>query len=75
MAHGDFTNKVAELSELASLANEVIGAEKANARFGELCTRAQHGGDRFLITRHGKPAAVIVPVADLEKIGALQSAA
>lgn len=72
MAQGDFTNKVAEL---AGLANEVIGAEKANARFGELCTRAQHGGDRFLITRHGRPAAVIVPVADLEKLGAFQSAA
>lgn len=73
MAQGDSTNKVAELAEMA---DEVIAAERANARFGELCTRAQHGAARFVITRHGKPAAAIVSIADLERLGVpVQSAA
>ena len=57
--------------------SEVIPSNDANARFGELMQRAQHGGERFLVTRHGRPAAAIVPIADLERLRTLpvQSAA
>lgn len=51
--------------------SEVIPSNDANARFGELMQRAQHGGERFLVTRHGKAAAAIVPAADLERLAKL----
>jgi len=34
---------------------------------GDLVERVRVGGERFVITRYGKPAAVIVPVEWLEQ--------
>lgn len=39
----------------------VIGAYEAKTKFSELLDRAERG-ERFTITRHGKPVAEIVPV-------------
>ena len=39
-----------------------VSLAQAKAHFSELVDRAQHTGKRTLILRHGKPAAVIVPV-------------
>ncbi len=38
-----------------------IGAYEAKTRFSELIERAEKG-ERFTITRHGKPVAEIVPI-------------
>lgn len=38
-----------------------IGAYEAKTRFSELIERAEKG-ERFIITRHGKPVAEIIPV-------------
>jgi prevent-host-death family protein len=38
---------------------------EAKAHFSEIVDAAEHRGARFLILRHGKPAAAIVPFADV----------
>ena len=55
-----------KVEDLADVVDEVVSSNIANQRFGELCTRAQHGDERFLVTRHGRPAAGIVSLKDLE---------
>ena len=40
------------------MSNEVSIAE-AKARFSELVNRAAYGGERIVITKHGKPVAVL----------------
>lgn len=42
------------------------GLEKARSRLQSIVAEA-HAGKRTVITRHGKPYAAVVPVADLEK--------
>lgn len=42
------------------------GLEKARSRLPGIVAEA-HAGKRTVITRHGKPYAAVVPVADLEK--------
>jgi prevent-host-death family protein len=39
-----------------------IGAYDAKTRFAELLTRVE-GGERIVITRHGRPVAQLVPMA------------
>ncbi len=39
-----------------------ISIEEARPKLGELVDRARLAGQATVITRHGKPAAVIVPV-------------
>ncbi|MCH9651149.1 MAG: type II toxin-antitoxin system prevent-host-death family antitoxin [Deltaproteobacteria bacterium] len=53
---------------------EVIGAFDAKTRLSELLARAEHG-ESFVITKHGRPVARIVPdqVADLERVSAAAS--
>jgi prevent-host-death family protein len=47
---------------------------EARERFSEVVNRAAFGKERILLTRRGKPLAVMVPVADLEYLEALEEA-
>ncbi|MBI3269592.1 MAG: type II toxin-antitoxin system Phd/YefM family antitoxin [Planctomycetes bacterium] len=42
-----------------------LDATKARARYSELLSRVQFGGERILLQRSGKPAVALVPVEDL----------
>lgn len=44
------------------MSSESIGIERARQQLGELVDRARLAGHHTLVTRQGKPAAVIVPV-------------
>jgi prevent-host-death family protein len=39
-----------------------LGVTEAREKFSEIVERVQYQGDAFLINRHGKPAAAVVPV-------------
>lgn len=39
-----------------------IAVEEARAQLGELLNRVGYGREEFVITRHGKPVARLVPV-------------
>jgi prevent-host-death family protein len=45
-----------------------IPAAEAKARLSELIARVAHGGERIIISRHGKPLAALVSVADVETL-------
>jgi prevent-host-death family protein len=45
-----------------------VGAYEAKTRFSELINRAKKG-ERFLITRNGRPVARIMPVQDFDRAG------
>lgn len=45
-----------------------IGADKAREVLGELINRAAYGGERFVLTRYGKPEVALVSIADLESL-------
>jgi prevent-host-death family protein len=38
-----------------------VSIAEAKARFSELVNRAGYGGERIIITKHGKPIAVLSP--------------
>jgi prevent-host-death family protein len=44
----------------------------ARAKFSELVNRAAFGKERVVLTRHGKPVAVMVPLDDLELLERLE---
>lgn len=44
---------------------------EARARLADLVGRVAYGGERVVLTRHGRPAAALVPVADLQRLEAL----
>jgi len=48
----------------------------ANAKnhFSDLLRRAEYGGERVIVERHGKPVAVIVSTDDLKRLEALEDA-
>lgn len=51
-----------------------ISTADARKNMAELVNRAAYGGERFVVTRHGKELAAIVPVGDaavLERVRAL----
>jgi prevent-host-death family protein len=51
-----------------------ITTAEARKNMAELLNRAAYGGERFVVTRHGKELVAIVPVADatiLERLRAL----
>ncbi|MEZ4417186.1 MAG: type II toxin-antitoxin system Phd/YefM family antitoxin [Gemmatimonadota bacterium] len=41
-----------------------ITAAEARKNIAELVSRAAYGGERFVVTRHGKELAAIVPLRD-----------
>ncbi|GAA4563098.1 type II toxin-antitoxin system Phd/YefM family antitoxin [Planotetraspora kaengkrachanensis] len=49
---------------------EEIPVTQARAVFAELVNRVAYGGERIVMTRHGKPIVALVPAADLERLQA-----
>jgi prevent-host-death family protein len=47
---------------------KTVAADDARVALGELINRAGYGGERIIITRHGKPLAVLVGMADLDRL-------
>lgn len=41
-----------------------VGVEEARKNLGELVNRVAYAGERYVITRHGRPMAALVPVTD-----------
>lgn len=41
-----------------------VGVEEARKSLGDLVSRVAYAGDRYVITRHGRPMAALVPVTD-----------
>jgi prevent-host-death family protein len=47
-----------------------VPADQARQQLGDLINRAARDGERIVLTRHGLAVAVIVGIADLEKLEA-----
>ena len=45
-----------------------ISVTQARAELADLVSRVGYSGERILLTRHGRPLAALVPVADLETL-------
>ena len=45
-------------------AQTTISTTEARKGFSELCYRVQFGGETIVLTRRGKPVALLVPVPD-----------
>jgi prevent-host-death family protein len=51
---------------MAKAAAETVTIERARVELSDVVSRVQYAGDRFVVTRRGKPAVAIVPLEDLE---------
>ena len=47
-----------------------IGVAEAKATFSAMIEGVQHRSERYVIERHGKPAAALVSIEELERLGA-----
>ncbi len=47
-----------------------VAASEAKATFSALIEGVQHRGERYVIERHGKPAAALVSIDELDRLGA-----
>src|SRR3954467_7133289 len=47
-------------------------AKEAREQFSDLIAKAAHGTQRCVITKNGKDAAAIVPIADLELLAGIE---
>jgi prevent-host-death family protein len=45
-----------------------VPVTQARAEFADLVNRVVYGGERVVLTRHGKPIAALVSAADLERL-------
>jgi prevent-host-death family protein len=45
---------------------------EARDRFSEVINEAAYGAHRVVLTRHGKPTAAVVPIADLDLLNELE---
>lgn len=61
-------------SKLDVMAYE-IPVTQARAELAELINRVVYGGERVVVTRHGKPLVALVSAADLERLEELQEPA
>ena len=52
--------------------NEITTAE-ARKNLAEIVNRAAYGGERFVVTRHGKELVAIVPVNDASLLSRLRT--
>ncbi|MEU1295685.1 type II toxin-antitoxin system Phd/YefM family antitoxin [Streptomyces sp. NPDC005840] len=52
-----------------------IPVTQARAELADLINRVVYGGERVVVTRHGKPLVALVSAADLERLAALDAAA
>ncbi|MFR9792487.1 type II toxin-antitoxin system Phd/YefM family antitoxin [Streptomyces sp. MB22_4] len=51
-----------------------IPVTQARAELADLINRVVYGGERVVVTRHGKPLAALVSAADLARLDALDAA-
>ncbi|MEU3737956.1 MULTISPECIES: type II toxin-antitoxin system Phd/YefM family antitoxin [unclassified Streptomyces] len=51
-----------------------IPVTQARAELADLINRVVYGGERVVVTRHGKPLVALVSAADLERLEALAAA-
>lgn len=58
---------------MGSMAYE-IPVTQARAELAELINRVVYGGERVVVTRHGKPLVALVSAADLERLEAMRQA-
>ncbi|MEU0740277.1 type II toxin-antitoxin system Phd/YefM family antitoxin [Streptomyces sp. NPDC006134] len=49
-----------------------IPVTQARAELADLINRVVYGGERVVVTRHGKPLVALVSAADLERLEALR---
>ncbi len=68
------TETPAEYSEGSESGPRRVGVAEAKATFSALIEGVQYRSERYVIERHGKPAAVLVSVEDLERLGAEEPA-
>ncbi|MGI5373715.1 type II toxin-antitoxin system Phd/YefM family antitoxin [Streptomyces sp. CA-251387] len=52
-----------------------IPVTQARAELADLINRVVYGGERVVVTRHGKPLVALVSAADLERLDALDGPA
>ncbi|MFF0014998.1 type II toxin-antitoxin system Phd/YefM family antitoxin [Streptomyces sp. NPDC005374] len=52
-----------------------IPVTQARAELADLINRVVYGGERVVVTRHGKPLVALVSAADLERLEKLQDSA
>ncbi len=52
---------------------EPISTADARRKIAELVNRAAYGGERFVVTRHGKELVAIVPLADVTLLDRVRS--
>ncbi|MGI5452860.1 type II toxin-antitoxin system Phd/YefM family antitoxin [Streptomyces sp. CA-249302] len=50
-----------------------IPVTQARAELADLINRVVYGGERVVVTRHGKPLVALVSAADLERLAALDA--
>ncbi|POX44783.1 prevent-host-death protein [Streptomyces sp. Ru71] len=51
-----------------------IPVTQARAELADLINRVVYGGERVVVTRHGKPLVALVSAADLERLEQLREA-
>jgi prevent-host-death family protein len=66
---------ISDKKAMAADVDATLSTAEARERFAELVSRAAFGKERIVLTRRGKPLAAMVPVADLERLQALEDAA
>lgn len=52
-----------------------MSVAEAKNRFSDVLRRAEYGGERVIVQRHGKPVAAIVSTEDLRRLEAAEEAA
>jgi prevent-host-death family protein len=52
-----------------------IPVTQARAELADLINRVVYGGERVVVTRHGKPLVALVSAADMERLDALDAQA
>jgi|Deesub1362B_J571_1020462.scaffolds.fasta_scaffold29975_2 prevent-host-death family protein len=50
------------LEKARDLMEKVLGITKARQEFSNVIEQVQYQGDSYIISRHGKPAAAVVPI-------------
>jgi prevent-host-death family protein len=53
----------------------IMSVAEAKNRFSDVLRRAEYGGERVIVERHGKPVAAIVSTDDLRRLEAAENAA
>ena len=53
----------------------IVTVADAKNHFSDLLRRAEYGGERVIVERHGRPVAVIVSTDDLKRLESLEDVA